>query len=297
MRSFMSAFAAFAIRASGWKRHAADSVWREAYFKKLEQKSAKPYRFAPFPHRSKIEKEQIDGVEVFTFNKGKKNKIVYLHGGSFCEQPRVLHGVFCDRIAANTDFEILFPIYSKTPAHTFEETFLFLDRFYRRLLNETKPERIVLMGDSSGAGMALSFCEYLKTADLPQPARMVLLSPVLDAEMKEPFPAEFDKCDPSLQRDFLQIACKNWAGETDVRDYRISPLFGDFSSLAPITLFVGSYEAFVTDARRFKARCDALGVSLDYREYPGMNHVFVIYPIPEARKAQNEIIALLNQTR
>lgn len=296
MRSFMSAFAAFAIRCSGWKRRAADPVWRGRYFEKLAQKSAKPYRMAPFLHRTKIEKQIAHGVEVFSFNKGKENKILYLPGGSFCEQPRVLHAACCDRIAAKTDFEILFPIHPKAPAHTFEETFLFLERFYRHLLTETKPEHIVLMGDSSGGGLALSFCEYLKSVSLPQPARLVLLSPVLDCAMEAPFPPEFDRLDPSLQREFLQEACQNWAGETDVRDYRISPLYGDYTALAPITLFVGSYEAFVVDARRFRQRCEEAGVLLDYREYPGMNHVFVIYPIPEARKAQNEIIELLKKS-
>ena len=293
MRSFMSAFAAFAIRCSGWKKHAADPVWRKNYFEKLRANNDKPYTPPPFPYRSKLEKRVENGVEVLSFRPGRQKKLVYLHGGSFCEPPRILHLLLCDHLAAKTDHEVLFPLYKRAPAHTFEETFAFLETFYRGLLESTRPEDLVLMGDSSGGGLSLSFCEYLKTIGLPQPAKLVLLSPVLDAEMAEPFPASFDKTDPSLQIDFLREACRNWAGDADVRDWRISPISGDFTGLAPITLLVGGYEAFVVQARRFRDKCMDLGVELDYREYPGMNHVFVIYPIPEANRAQGELVSLL----
>ena len=51
-----------------------------------------------------------------------------------------------------------------------------------------------------------------------------------------------------------------------------------------------THENLLPDARLFKEKCEQAGADLDYREYENMNHDFVVYPIPEANKAQNEII-------
>lgn len=294
MMSFMSAFAAFAIRASGRKKLYANPVKRANYIQGLTVKNSRPFRLPPYPYRAKPQKRMIDGVEVFTFQREREKKIIYLHGGAFCEPPLLPHFMLADKLAAKTEYAVWFPVYPKAPTHTFEETFALLEKLYRRFLSETDADNIVLMGDSSGGGLALSFCEYLKTVPLPQPKRMILLSPWLDVSMDTPFPPEVDKADPNLQVDFLREAGENWAGKTDVHDYRVSPLYGDLTELAPMTVYYGTHENLIADARIFKAKCEAVGAALDYHEAEGMNHVFVVYPIPEAAKAQQEIIQLLN---
>lgn len=292
--SFMSAFAAFAIRVSGRKRLYANPAKRAGYIAGISVKNAKPFQLPPFIYWSKVVKRTVDGVETITFNEGRKKKIIYLHGGAFCEPPLLPHFILCDKLARKTDYAVWFPVYPKAPAHTFEETFAYLEALYRRFLDDTAPENIVLMGDSSGGGLALSFCEYLKTVRLPQPRRMILLSPWLDVSMETPFPPEVDKVDPNLQVDFLTVAGRNWAGMTDLHDYRVSPLYGDLTGLAPMTVYYGTHENLIADARKFRDKCEEVGAALDYREAEGMNHVFVVYPIPEAAKAQKEIIQLLN---
>ena len=295
MRSFMSSFAAFAIGCSGYKKKVANPVRREKYIEKLRVKNGRPFKAMPFPYRSKTEMTVIDGVQTFFFNRGREKKIIYLHGGAFCEQPLPPHFWFCDTVSSKTDYEVIMPIYPKAPNHTYEDTYRYLKKLYYSLIENGQSENIVFMGDSSGGGLSLSFCEYLNEIGLPQPKRMILLSPWLDVSMDTPFREKFEKLDPSLQRDFLREAGKNWAGSTDVHDYRVSPIYGNLKGLAPITVFYGTYEAIVDDARIFRDKCKQAGASLDYREYDGMNHVFVIYPIPEARKAQKEIIKILNK--
>ncbi len=294
MSSFMSKFAAFAIKSSGFKKKVADPVRREQFLDKLGRLCDKPYRPAPYPYRSRMEKRIEHGFEVFHLNRGRKKKIIYLHGGAFCEPARVVHFVFCDRVSTRTDYEVIFPIYKRAPKSTFETTCEFLETTYRELLESTDPSDIVFMGDSSGGGLALSFAEYLNEIGLPQPRRIILLSPWLDISMDEPFPEELDRLDPSLQREYLTEAGRNWAGGTDVHDYRLSPIYGNVANLAPITLYIGTHEAILPEARKFKALCEQKGAALDYREWEDMNHVFVLYPIPEARRAQDEIIDLLN---
>lgn len=291
----MSSFSAFVIGLSGYKKKVADPVRREKYIEKLRQNNKKPFNAPPFPYKSKPVKEIIDGVEVFFFNKSKRKLIIYLHGGAFCEQPLLPHFMFCDTLASKTEYSVAMPIYKKSPEHTFEETYEFLESFYGKLCETHSPADIVFMGDSSGGGLALSFCEYLNEKNLPQPKRMILLSPWLDVSMDTPFPSEFDRIDPSLEHSFLMQAGKNWAGSTDVHDYRVSPIYGKLTGLAPMTVYFGNYEALIVDAKIFKSKCDEAGAELDFRVWDGMNHCFPIYPIPEAKKAQKEIIDILSK--
>lgn len=293
MASFMSKFSACVIRGSGRKRTYSIDKKREKYIDNLVIKNRKPFILPPFPYRSEVKIEKHNGVELVTFNKGRDKKIIYLHGGAFCEPPLLPHFMLCDRVAAETDYEVILPVYKRAPEHTFDETFEFLDGFYKKLLGKTESENLVFMGDSSGGGLAISFCEYLKTVSLPQPKRMILLSPWIDVSMDTPFSEDIDRVDPNLQYDFLKVAGENWAGSADVHDYRVSPIYGDLTGLAPMTVYYGTHENFITDAHIFKDKCKKAGVPLDWHEVEGMNHVFVIYPIPEANTAQKEIIALL----
>lgn len=178
MRSFMAAFSAFAIRCAGYKKKVANPVRRERYFEKLKVISSRPYNAPPYLYKCKPQKKTIDGVEVFIFNQGKKRKIIYLHGGAYCEQPLLPHFMFCDTIAKRTDSEIVFPIYRKAPEHTYTGTYDFLEGYYKGLLESIKSEDILFMGDSSGGGLALGFCEYLNENSLPMPKRLILLSPL-----------------------------------------------------------------------------------------------------------------------
>lgn len=295
-RSFMAAFSAFAIRCAGYKKKVADPIRREKYIEKLRKNNEKPFKAPPYFYKSKPEKHIERGVELFYFNKGKERKIIYLHGGAYCEQPLLPHFSFCDTISYKTDSEIILPVYKKSPEYTFEATYDFLDSFYRELLKSTAAENIIFMGDSSGGGLALAFCEYLNENNLPMPKKLILLSPWVDISMEVPFLPELDRVDPSLQIDFLRQAGKNWAGETDVHDYRLSPAYyNKLGEMPPMTVYYGTHEAFLIDARAFRDKCKISGAKIDYREGAKMNHCFPIYPIPEAKKAQKEIIEIINK--
>ncbi|ASN05784.1 alpha/beta hydrolase family protein [Virgibacillus necropolis] len=62
------------------------------------------------------------------------------------------------------------------------------------------------------------------------------------------------------------------------------------------SLFVGAHEILLPDARKFKDIAESQGIIINYYEYPKMNHVFLLYPIPEAKKARKEIIKIIDNT-
>jgi acetyl esterase/lipase len=219
--------------------------------------------------------------------------ILYLHGGAYVDQPLIPHWLFLDQVVKGSQAMVNVPIYPKAPVHQFQETYDKLLNLYRNILAQTKPQDIVFMGDSAGGGLALGFSQYLRKEGLPQPERLILISPWLDITMENPGIDGLEIKDPMLLRNHLKVMGKAWAGDTDRRDYRLSPINGSLKGLPPISLFIGTHEMFLADARKFKIRAIAQGATISYHEYPKMNHDFPLFPIPEARKVLHEIIWLV----
>ena len=67
-------------------------------------------------------------------------------------------------------------------------------------------------------------------------------------------------------------------------------------NLAPITLFTGTREIFYPDIRDYAAKLQAAKHQVTYIAQEGMNHVYPIYPIEEAKTAQYQIIDAINKT-
>ena len=78
-----------------------------------------------------------------------------------------------------------------------------------------------------------------------------------------------------------------YAGNTDLRDWRVSPLFGNYEGLPPIYIHVGKEEILRDDARRVATCAREAGVQVSIKEWPEAPHVFPIFAdfIPEGRAA------------
>lgn len=220
--------------------------------------------------------------------------IIYLHGGSYISQPTIAHWAFLDTIAIGTNAIIIAPIYPKAPTHQFSESYERLIPLYLDLVAAYGAEQIHIMGDSAGGGLALGLAQMLLNDGLPQAANVISISPWLDLALEHPDIPNYQDLDPMLSQFKLQIYGRAWAGETSLRDYRVSPLYGPLEGMAPLTIFVGTHEIFLPDTRDFRDLALEAGVELNYFEYPLMNHIFPLYPIPEAKLAQEQIIAVIN---
>ena len=82
---------------------------------------------------------------------------------------------------------------------------------------------------------------------------------------------------------------KCWAGNLDLRDYRVSPIFGDISCLQNVCLFVGTREIFYPDVTDFYEMLQELGINTELVVGEGLNHVYPHYPIPEADDAFDQV--------
>ena len=63
--------------------------------------------------------------------------------------------------------------------------------------------------------------------------------------------------------------------------------------MAPISLFAATRDILMPDCRKLRDLANAEGVKLDYREYEGMLHDWMLISLPESKQALKEIIAIV----
>lgn len=139
----------------------------------------------------------------------------------------------------------------------------------------------------------LALAQHLHEGGLPQPGNVVLLSPWLDATLSNPEIAAVDKIDPFMGVEGLKYAGAEYTRNVDPKSYLASPVYGSCRDLAPVTVFIGTRDVFLPDCRKLRERAAAEGVEIDYREYEGMVHDWMLGPLPEAKQVLNEIVAML----
>lgn len=236
-------------------------------------------------------------TEVYHFTKesnDNKKVIIYLHGGAYINQPARFHWKFVDKLVQKTNYNVVFPLYPKAPEFNIDDCYEYLIKLYNDLMKNGY-EDVIFMGDSAGGGLALGFAIYLKNTNLIKPSKIILLSPWVDISMINDKVDKLEIVDPMLSRIGLLEIGKVWANGNDLNEYRLSPLFGDLSNLGEITIFVGTHELFLYDNRLLRDKLIENNMVVNYYEYKYMNHAFVLFPIPEASKATNIIIDMLNK--
>ena len=222
------------------------------------------------------------GMQVFAFGDEKsENTIVYIHGGAYINEINYQHLLYCFLLSHKLDAYVLAPVYPLAPMHSADETFELMVEFYKNLISSE--DNLILMGDSAGGGFVLSFCQYIKTIDLTQPNEIIVFSPWVDIGLSNP-PYD-NETDPILGEVGLREIGKIWAGNWNLKDYRVSPTFGDNKDLPKTLIFAGDNEIFYKDIVFYvkKLKEDSVDVKLVVGE--GMFHIYPLFPSPEARAA------------
>ncbi len=142
-----------------------------------------------------------------------------------------------------------------------------------------RPENILVTGDSAGGNLAVALVAKLRDSGKPLPCGIIGLSPWLDlASEGESYAHNADK-DPLYAQRPNAAACKSpapldYAGDTDLHDIYLSPVYGSFAGFPPMLLQVGGWESILSDAETAGAKAAEAGVDAKVTAYEGMFHVF-----------------------
>ncbi|WP_374945428.1 alpha/beta hydrolase [Agreia sp.] len=220
-------------------------------------------------------------------------QVLFIHGGSYVHEASALHASFFERILRSANATVTMPIYALAPEHGYRVAYAQLLDVYLELRESHPDSPIVLMGGSAGGGFALGFAQSLVEQNVPQPDRIVLLSPWLDLSLTNPSIAAVDRTDVLLDRDALIANGLAWAHGDDPAAYRLSPINGSLIGLAPTTVLAGTNDILYPDALVLEARARASGLDFDLTSFAGADHVFVMTPGSSGDRARSIIERLI----
>ena len=186
------------------------------------------------------------------------------------------HWNLMEKLISKSGATIVVPDYPLTPEASCEATYDFIEGLFTGLITEYPAKRIVFMGDSAGGGLALGFTQQLRDENKMQPEQIIIFSPWLDVTMSNPLLEILDKKDNLLSINGLKNAGQKYAADLDLKDFRVSPVYGDLTGLCRISLFTGTRDLLNADAQKFKQRMKEQKISFNYFEYPDMFHDWVI---------------------
>ncbi len=216
--------------------------------------------------------------------------LLYIHGGGFTLGSGMTAGSLLAHFLEKTNLAGYSADYALAPYSKFPTQINQIAAFYRGML-QAGITRIVVGGESAGAGLAISLVMALRQEQLPLPAAVWASSPVDDIryDLQETF-----------MQDMFTESCADmieaYVGDADPKDPRISPIYGDFSDFPPTFIQAGSGESLSAGALRLVNRLVRAGNEVRFTFGKDMPHTFAMdYALyPEAENAMNEITTFIN---
>ena len=217
--------------------------------------------------------------------------ILYLHGSGYVVCSPKTHRGLVSELSRRAGVPAYSVDYRLAPEHPFPAAIDDALAAFRHLLDEGyAPERIVVAGDSAGGHLAVSLVAELTGNELPEPAGLVLFSPLVDPSFDTAAATEREARDPMFTAGAARRILSLYTADADPQDARLAVLGGDASLMPPVLLHAGSREMLAADARALGSWLRDAGVDCRERIWEGQVHVFQLFYglIPEAREALDE---------
>jgi acetyl esterase/lipase len=228
-------------------------------------------------------------------NKEESDKLlIYFHGGAFVYGPSQHHWDTIETLSKKTMHNIWVCNYPKAPESKIDEISENVDQIYQKALLNFRSENIILMGDSAGGTLVIALTQRLIIDNVNLPTKIILISPVLDASVKNQEIDEIDKKDPMLSKVGV-LSAKKMCSE-NLNDNRISPINGQFKLFPKTFLYLAENDITYPDQLIFVTKLNE--EKIDKVIYIGkeMPHIWPLLPVmKESKKAINQIINNINE--
>lgn len=223
--------------------------------------------------------------------------IIYLYGGGMCRNISNEQLEFITKLSLKTGVGLFVPMYPLAPENCCRELFEMLEKAYSNFTIGRDVEKVILMGDSSGAGLALSLAMIAWKEGLRKPDQLILLSPALDTEFFD-YDLEQQVIDGVSRenRYYYTAGAKDFINSYWVKDYAVrteytSPYYGDYTDLCDdVVIFSSEEDMFNCYARAFYQKAKLQGINVRFFEFERENHNFLIHSKSEEQKKAYEYL-------
>jgi acetyl esterase/lipase len=225
--------------------------------------------------------------------KNRKRLLVNVHGGGYVFGPGESGTLEAITMAGFSQMKVISIDYRMPPDHPYPAAMDDAMAAWKAIVKLEKPARIGLFGTSTGGGMTLAMVQRAKAEGLPLPAAIAPGTPWSDLSKTGDSYFTNDSLDNALggYEPLLSAAAKLYANGLDLKDPRLSPVYGDFTGFPPTILTTGTRDLFLSNTVRVHRRLRAAGVEAQLEVYEGQSHgQYIPDPTaPETKEAFGEI--------
>lgn len=275
------------------------TTWRELFPQDTEGFGINDFRRywdATFARQAVADDAVVDEVsaggvrclEVAIRGQDPLRQILLLHGGGYmCGNPEGVRDLGT-RLARAARARVILPDYRLAPENAFPAAVEDAAAVYRSVLDRGgAPERLAVMGESAGGGLAMALLLALKHDGVALPAAAVTFSAWVDMTVSGGSITAKAGVDPIASGDSLRMSAEAYVQGQDPTNPLASPLYGELSGLPPLLLQVGSEEVLLDDSTRLADAARAAGVDVTLEVADGLPHVFQYFAsfLPQAQDA------------
>lgn len=248
------------------------------------------------PSKLGLNKINFQDMDVYCYNGSiddDKEKLLYIHGGSYVEQANRFQIKFAMKLAKKNNLTLIFPVYPLAPVGNYKLMYKLMDKLYKIIVS--KSSNIIFLGDSAGGGFILSYAMYLRDTSGVQPKHIIMLSPWVDISMANPDIYSDAKNDNMCGVDGTRYEGELWADGLSTNDPLVSPIYGKFNSLGEMTIVAGGREILTSECLRLHKLLNNQKIEHNFIMYKSQGHIFPMYPIRESKMVLKDITEIISR--
>ncbi len=227
-----------------------------------------------------IETSEIAGVTVHTVDPSAlapafKDKVfLHVHGGGYFIGGGAMAAKEASVIASTSNIKVISIDYTLSTEKPFPAALNDVVAVYQEVLKTVPAASIGMGGTSAGGGLTLATTHQLKALKLPVPGALFAGTPSADFLATGDTWQTFEGLDNILvtHDGMLDGAFKLYAGDHDLKNPLISPLYGDFSGFPPTYLVSGTRDMLLSDTVRVHRKLRDAGAVADLNVFDGLPH-------------------------
>ena len=247
----------------------------------------------------KYEKITLGGVPAYMVTPANiapanRNRLLFhVHGGGYVLSPGEAAVTEAINMAYYGGFRVVSVDYRMPPDAPYPAAMDDAMAAYKAAIKMAKPKNMAVFGTSTGGGMTLALILRAKAEHLPLPAAIAPGTPWADlTETGDTyFTNEFVDNVLVSWKGWLGRAAKLYAGNVDLKDPQLSPIYGDMHGFPPTILTTGTRDLFLSNTVRVHRKLRDSGVTADLNVYEGQSHAqYGANPFaPETKEAFTDI--------